>query len=207
VASKKWHETLKSTILEIGYQQAPTERCLFFHRCEEGELTLLLTYVDDVLIASESEDFMDRTIETLRQNYKIKVMQDPKNFVGLQITRDRDRKETRISQSRYISRMAEVYGLDGESRFMTPMETNLQIDKSHTPNDDTEFRGLIGASLYVARHSRPDISFAVNKLSQHQGYVTMKSRPMPEESSVTFSIPEVSNWCIPTVTLIHCEPS
>ena len=52
------------------------------------------------------------------------------------------------------------------------METALKIEKSNISNDDTEFRGYIGALLFLSRFSRPDISYPVNKLSQHQGRVT-----------------------------------
>lgn len=172
IASKRWHDELKSSLVEFGFQQTSIERCLYVHRTTEGQLTFIATYVDDLLIAADSRTFVDQVVEHLQKRYKLKVTDEPSNFVGVQIHRDKANRVLSIHQSKYIIRAAESFGLDAENRFNTPMETNLQLEKASIPNDDSEFRGLIGIALYIARHSRPDICFAVNKLSQHQGYVT-----------------------------------
>jgi hypothetical protein len=48
----------------------------------------------------------------------------------------------------------------------TPMESNQEIDESAPFSDANLFRSLVGSLIYLSTMTRPDISFAVRKISQ-----------------------------------------
>lgn len=171
ISPKLWHDTLREKLITIGYSVSVCERCLYFLR-RDTSIAILITYVDDILLASNSRTLLDETLHELSKAFKMKVHQSPKTFIGLEIHHDPQRRSLRISQSRYIRHLSTQFNISEGRSFTTPIETNLKIHKSESTNDDREFRAYIGALLYVARFSRPDIAFAVQLLSTHQGCVT-----------------------------------
>ena len=83
----------------------------------------------------------------------------------MEIQHSTDNTEIYLHQQRYIEKIAFLFGFDVGKDFTTPMEEKLHLEIAQQPNDDSRFRALIGALLYVAKHTRPDIYYPVNKLS------------------------------------------
>ena len=74
-----------------------------------------------------------------------------------------------LCQSRYIEKLAQKYRIvNSRRRFDTPMESGLKLLKGDVIETDLPYRSLIGALVYVAAATRPDISFATNYLSRFQ---------------------------------------
>ena len=121
--------------------------------------------MDDILYITGLEEEREITINRLQTRFQIKINRSPTSFVGLELKLDDS--TFRIHQRRYIERLAAIFGLNNKNHIVTPMETNMKIEKSHN-QCDREFRSMIGALLFISRFSRPNISFAVNKLSQYQ---------------------------------------
>jgi len=156
IAGKRWYDTLIAELLRMGFRRSNVDRCLFFKTASDGTLSILVIYVDDVLYGSNSEKDRLYVTETLKEKFRIKINLEPKSFVGLEISRDKETGQIYLSQSKYIERVAN-FNLTTGKPTTSPMERNLKIDRSNTPNDDTEFRSLIGALLFISQFSRPDI--------------------------------------------------
>lgn len=169
ISSRSWQNTLNQYLISIGFKET-AGRCVYMVE-KDGDVVLLVTYVDDILLASNCEILLADIIARLDQRFRVKISRAPKNFIGLELSYRADGALI-INQSRYIERMAKTFGLTEGRIYHTPMEKDLKLPRSDIPNDDSTFRGMIGALLYACRFSRPDIAFAVNKLSGHQGYVT-----------------------------------
>lgn len=169
VSSRCWFETLREVIADIGFVPTEAERCLFIYKSEEN-VALLAVYADDMLLSANSGTLRLSIIEKFRKRFQIKVAENPTKFLGMQI--DRAENKIRIHQALYIKKMTERLNLQNMSPVSLPMEPHLRIPKSEVPNDDREFRRLVGIILYVARFSRPDVTYAVNSLARHQGKVT-----------------------------------
>ncbi|KAJ8482436.1 hypothetical protein ONZ51_g5343 [Trametes cubensis] len=79
-----------------------------------------------------------------------------------------------ISQTALIDRVIEQFGLADAHPVSTPMESSCHLTRPTAPlSDDNKtaarawpYRALVGSLNYVAVGSRPDISFAVQQLSQ-----------------------------------------
>jgi hypothetical protein len=77
-----------------------------------------------------------------------------------------------LNQEHYIKGLVEEYGLEDGKTTGTPMQSNIKLVKS-TPKESEQFRkrGLdyrsaIGSLNYLSQCTRPDITYAVGKLSQ-----------------------------------------
>ena len=72
-----------------------------------------------------------------------------------------------LSQHRYIQDILQQFNMDGAKDVSTPLGTIevLSVSDKSPVVDATPYRKLVRSLQYLA-FTRPDISFAVNKLSQ-----------------------------------------
>ncbi|XP_061353774.1 uncharacterized mitochondrial protein AtMg00810-like [Gastrolobium bilobum] len=125
-----------------------------------------LIYVDDILVASNNLSEVQLLTALLDSKFKLKNLGPVKYFLGLEVARSS--KGISLCQHQYALNILQDAGLSGCKPKPTPMEVNLKLS-SHDGDplpDPTPFRRLIGRLLYLTI-TRPDLSFAVNHLSQY----------------------------------------
>ena len=95
-------------------------------------------------------------------------MGELKQIVGLEVTLDEGLGTTKISQSRYISKILNRFGMSNSHPVSMPLDPNVKL--INTPDDEhhniPEYGTAIGSLKYAAIGTRPDIAFAVQILSQ-----------------------------------------
>lgn len=81
--------------------------CLFTRK-ENGELTMIIIWVDDCIIASNRQIAIDELIVAL--NNKFKICSHPiDTFVGMKMERDRTSRKLYLYQHDYIKKVAEAF--------------------------------------------------------------------------------------------------
>jgi hypothetical protein len=163
-ASRQWNAKLTETLLSSGYNQSKADYSLFTKKTITG-FTAILVYVDDLVLGGTDTAEIDQLKTLLDHKFSIKDLGCLKYFLGFEVARSK----TGISlcQRKYTLDLLESTGLLATKPCPTPMQPQLQLHKtSGTPiSDPTAYRRLIGRLLYLT-HSRPEISYAVSKLSQ-----------------------------------------
>ena len=83
--------------------------------------------------------------------------------MGLEIVRDREKKEIYVNQAGYISRVLARFGMDQSRGRATPMDKDkIETRENDEPEADQEkYRQAIGSLLYAALGSWPDIVYVV----------------------------------------------
>ena len=163
-ASRQWFAKFSTALLEFGFIQSKADYTLFT-RSSEGCFIALLVYVDDVLVASDSSTAISRFIQLLNDKFKLKDLGQLKYFLGLEIARSEH--GISVCQRKYALEVLEDSGLLASKPVTFPMEPNVKFSKDQGAPlaDPTVYRRLIGRLLYLTI-TRPDISFAVQVLSQ-----------------------------------------
>lgn len=175
-SSKNWYDTLHNVLDELEFHRSSADRCLYYKCNPDKSFALLLVYVDDMLLLTDDPAIEKTTAEALKQKFKITTVHDPKFFVGFEIRRDTENKVIYLSQKKYIQRLLHRFQMEDSYPQSTPMETGLKLSRSADGRDDREYRAMIGGLLYLARGTRPDISFAVNSLSRLQASSTTNDK-------------------------------
>ena len=96
---------------------------------------------------------------------------EPQVFLGMEISRDRERRILRLTQSTYAGRVVERFEAEGERARLLPMEPGMKLRGCEEGQElDTSlfpFCELVGSLLYLAHCTRPDISYAVGVLTRY----------------------------------------
>jgi hypothetical protein len=164
-APKMWHKTFSTWAIEVGFFQSKFDQCLFIHSTKKQ---MMIIYVDDLLMTAESPVLMGEMCELLTSRFKSRVMGVPSYFLGMNIVYQKENGYVKLYQQTYIEAIVKKYGLETVMPKSLPMEPGKILMKSQTEVSQqfSQYGSLIGALLFLAVCSRPDISFAVGVLSK-----------------------------------------
>ena len=162
-ASRQWFAKFSSTLIQLGFTQSKADYSLFTRR-HDDIFMILLVYVDDVLIACNDKAEVDKFKVMLDDKFKLKDLGNLKYFLGLEVARSE--KGIALCQRKYTLELLNDAGLLGCKCAKTPMEHNLRLSKfeGEELQDPSYYKRLVGRLLYLTI-TRPDITFAVHKLS------------------------------------------
>lgn len=163
-AAHCWNQKFTNFLLKFGFVQSQADNCVFVGNFNCIKVLLIL-YVDDALILSESDKTLHSIVSYLKQAFDIRELV-LNRFVGLEILKTNN--SICISQRMYIEQLINKYNMSDAHPCNTPIDVNVQI----TNNIDNEqisfpYREAIGSLLYLSTATRPDISYGVNLLSRY----------------------------------------
>ncbi|CAI7772935.1 unnamed protein product [Closterium sp. NIES-54] len=94
-APRAWYHKLEETLLAGGFKKSECDHSLFLLQ-EKEQLLMLLVYVDDILLFSESAAMIERVEEMLEMQFKCSKMGDVKYYLGMHVQRDLDKGVLRL---------------------------------------------------------------------------------------------------------------
>ena len=99
----------------------------------------------------------------------MKDLGELKRFLGMSVIRDRKKRTIMINQHEYIQLVLDRFKMNICNPARTPFASGTELIKNTdtcTDEDRTYFQQVIGSLMYAAICTRPDIMYAVIKLSQ-----------------------------------------
>lgn len=164
-SARMWNQKIHTVLVQDGYQQSKIDNCLYKKRLSKG-WSYILIYVDDLIVASPTEDEIRRVEKVLQKNFKIKSLGELKCFLGQEIIKCPDGSYF-LSQKSYIEKLLKRFEMENCKPSIYPLEPGyLKMNSSAKLPDNEKYRSLIGALLYLAVNSRPDIAVCTSILSQ-----------------------------------------
>lgn len=166
-AARTWHRTITDMLLKMGFEQCKSDSCLYRKKYAGGEWMYILLYVDDILVVCKQPKYIRKVELELQTKLKITKLGNVSCFLGIRVVRDQEGFYN-LSQECFIKKMANSFGLASAKGSKFPMDTGYfknRQDSKPLPNI-AEYQRLIGSLLYIATHSRPDISACVGILSR-----------------------------------------
>lgn len=165
-ASHQWFLKFSITLLLLGFKQSYSDHTLFIKRVE-GRYVAVLVYVDDIIITSNNDDDVVSVTASLTGHFNLRDLGPLRYFLGLEIARSST--GILVSQRKYTLELLEDTGFLASKTSSIPMEpSNVLYQDNVEPllDDPLVYRRLVGKLMYLTI-TRPDITFAVNKLCQY----------------------------------------
>ena len=164
-APKQWHQKFDETILSFGFKLNQADKCVYSKFDNHGNGVIICLYVDDMLIFGTSIVHIQETKDFLSKSFQMKDMGEADVILGIKIKRDGGR--IKLGQSHYIDKVLNRFKLQDLTPISSPMEQGMKFTK-HTgkPISQLEYAKIIGSLMYAMTCTRPDIAFAVGKLSR-----------------------------------------
>ncbi|KAL4560332.1 hypothetical protein LXL04_032482 [Taraxacum kok-saghyz] len=140
-APRAWYIELTTFLLSVGFRKSRADPSLFVYN-HHNILAYLIVYVDDFVLTGPLHHFLG-----------VEVIPTKSGLF--------------LSQHRHVQDLLTQFRMDGAKEVATPLNPSvtLSLHDGSANTDPTPYRKLVGSLQYLA-FTRPDISFAVNKLSQ-----------------------------------------
>ncbi|SGY14535.1 BQ5605_C010g06226 [Microbotryum silenes-dioicae] len=161
-----------------GTKQAPREwatadACLYIKH-SGSSFAIITLYVDDGLIASNNQSFLDSELGSLHKAFQLKRLGPVSYFLGFEIHRTKD--YILVHQSKYVRTMLEKFDFASPSkrRAITPMDDRPSLRIDATPFADVSlYQSAVGSLQYASTRYRPDIAIAVRAVAQKNSCPTV----------------------------------
>ncbi|GJT09706.1 retrovirus-related pol polyprotein from transposon TNT 1-94 [Tanacetum coccineum] len=129
-------------------------------------------YVDDIIFGSKNPKLSKKFEKLMYNKFEMSMMRELKFFLGSQIYQSPC--GIFINQAKYAKEILKKHGMTSCDSIGTPMATKpLDADLSGTPVDQTKYRSMVGALMYLTA-SRPDIIHAICYRARYQARPTKK---------------------------------
>jgi hypothetical protein len=160
-APREWYLMLKSALLKMGFKQSDADPGIYYRNG-----VYLLLYVDDQLIMGPDMDKIQATIKEIGKEFVITDMGPAKMFLGVEIVRGP--KHVKLTQKRYTQSLLVKYATTNGKVVPTPAVAHSRDDADTNAMAESQpYAELVGSLLYLSTWTRPDISFAVGRLTRH----------------------------------------
>jgi hypothetical protein len=151
---------------QLSFTPSKGDTSLFYYN--KGRHTMfVMVYVDDIIVASSSQEAMNALLKDLEREFDLKDLGDLHYFLGIEVKKCTDGLV--ISQERYAADIVKQASMDKSKPVDTPLSTSEKLSAvegtSLGPEDSTKYRSLVGALQYLTL-TRLNISFALNKVCQ-----------------------------------------
>jgi len=119
--------------------------------------------VDDIIIAGNKETWIQEIVKSLKDEFFMKDVGEPKNFLGINI--ERTTEDMFLSQRIYTEHMLSRFRMMECKPAKTPIKTNpekFEDVEGEIVIESKPYRELVGCLIYLMLTTRPDLSTAVN---------------------------------------------
>ena len=171
-AGSDWNQELDAYLVgEAGFTRSAADPCLYFKKTHNTTLWVAV-FVDDLFQVSPSKS----AIGEFQQQLKKKFMLTPGTpgwLLGIRLERNIEEGTTTMSQTQYIDDLlAKLSMIDIKTAPLPDLVSeHLEVpqpDDEHLHEDDKFLlQQLLGALLYLALCTRPDIASAVRAVATH----------------------------------------
>ncbi|GJR36482.1 zinc finger, CCHC-type containing protein [Tanacetum coccineum] len=164
-APKQWHQKFDEVVLSSGFHLNQSDKCVYSKFDNSGKGVIICLYVDDMLIFGTDQNQVDKTKKFLSSRFSMKDMGEADIILGIKIKREN--KGIVITQSHYIEKILKKFNREDCSPVSTPMDPVEKL-KPNTgkPVDQLEYSRAIGCLMYAMTSTRPDIAYAIGRLSR-----------------------------------------
>ena len=171
-AGRQWYQKMHQALVELNFTSLDTDHCVYRlgHR---SAIMFIALYVDDLVILCNELNRLNQFKRDLSRVFDMKDLGEAQFILGIQIIRDRKNRTLTISQCEYVKRIVGDLQLSDCKPTATPLAHGVHLSKTDCPSPDKadaalkhRYQSAVGAIIYAMNGTRPDIAYAVTKLSQ-----------------------------------------
>src|SRR5271155_5596535 len=123
-ALRTWNESF----IGMEYTRLFSDQCVYI-RHQEYDLTLAAVHTDDITILGSDIDAIKKAKAELGKHFTITDLGEAKQIVGLELQRNLEEGTLKLSQTQYIHRTLEIFGLADSHAVNTPLDPNVKLIK------------------------------------------------------------------------------
>ncbi|CAI5514500.1 unnamed protein product [Closterium sp. Naga37s-1] len=168
-APREWHDTLRTTFAALGFVPSTNDPSLFLRTDTSLPPFYILVYVDDLVFATADTVGLAHVKSELQKRHTCTDVGELRNYLALQITRDRAQRTITLTQSHMVQQVLQRFRFEYSSPQSTPLPTGHSL--SALPSDESvepsgPYPELVGCLMYLMTCTRPDLAYPLSILAR-----------------------------------------
>ncbi|CAI7906947.1 unnamed protein product [Closterium sp. NIES-54] len=123
----EWHDTLRTTLAALGFAPSTADPSHILRTDTSLPSFYVLVYVDDLVFATADTEALTLVKSELQKRHTCTDLGEQRNYLGLQITRDRARRTIILTQSHMVHQVLQRFGFHFSSPQPTPLSTSHSL--------------------------------------------------------------------------------
>jgi hypothetical protein len=163
-SARAWNAKINDIMLKEGFTRSRADQCLYT-KFKNNKWMYVLVYVDDLIVVHDDDEVIAEFGEVLNRSFQTNDLGDVTYNLGIQVEGENDGSFL-LSQSAKIEAIIKQFGMNDAKGASTPMAASylkLNGEQEALPNNKL-YRQAVGALLYIATTTRPDIAAAISIL-------------------------------------------
>ena len=141
------------------------DSCMYVQN-DHNEISIILLWVDDILIASKTEAHLMQIKTRLNSRFKMTDLGKLSWFLGIQFKCENN--TIKMNRSRYMEKILSKFGMADSKTCSTSCEMDITKTSDKVSLIDSKpYHEIIGSLIYIMVATRPDIYYTVIRLSQN----------------------------------------
>ena len=169
-----WNSTLDNYLKKIGFLQSVSDPCVYISALGK-ELAVVGVYVDDIVVACQSDEQLVRIKKDICQKFAVKDLGKLHHFLGIRVVQDDN--TVWLGQPLYVEKVLTRFGMQDANPISTPVDPSTKLTKAAEGDekfDQSVYQSAVGCLLYLSTGTRPDIAFAVGNVAKFSSDPTRK---------------------------------
>ena len=171
-----WNFNIDTFLKECGFKACGPDHCFYVMWTSGDKLFIIVVlYVDDLIITSNSDPLMSEFKAKLCEKYKMKDLGELHWCLGMRVTRDRTKRTITLDQEKYIGDVLKRFNMLDCKPMLTPADGSIKLTREMSPTTAAEvsrmenvpYMSAVGSLMYAMVGTRPDIAFAVGAVSRY----------------------------------------
>ncbi|CAI7767939.1 unnamed protein product [Closterium sp. NIES-53] len=159
---------MRTTLAALGFAPSTTDPSLLLRTDTSLPPFYVLVYVDDLVFATADTEALTLVKSELQKRHTCTDLGELRNYLGLQIIRDRSRRTITLTQSHMVHQVLQRFGFRFSSPQPTPLSTSHSLSAPPS-NESVEPSGpypeLVGCLMYLMTCTRPDLAYPLSLLA------------------------------------------
>nr|GAT59056.1 predicted protein [Mycena chlorophos] len=172
-SGRRWYQRFAEICESMGLTRCSTDQAVFYHQDANG-FVVLAVHVDDCTIGGTNTALVNEMKSGFARYVEIVDLGEIHWLLGIEVKRNRQERTLSLSQTSYIQSIVRRYNLDDLKPLSIPMDPNVTLSSAQSPRTADElarmrsvpYKEAVGSLMYASLGTRPDITFAVTKLSK-----------------------------------------
>jgi hypothetical protein len=166
-AALAWWKELETFMKTMGFKRTSSDAGIFIYKDKQGRFVIAIVYVDDGLFMGLDKKLVDEKKSACMKHWECRDTGKVTEFLGMRVTQTA--ATVTIDQQQYLKKVLERFKMTNAKTATTPLPSGYQPVENKGPVNSVlrqKYQSVIGSLLYLMLGTRPDIAYAVIKMSQ-----------------------------------------
>ncbi|KAL7724842.1 hypothetical protein ACLKA6_012828 [Drosophila palustris] len=175
-SGRQWYKKLDNKLKEMELNPIAADPCVYLKKKGNGIIIVSL-YVDDLFVATNDAQMLKNLKSELSSNFEMKDLGKLSYCLGIEFNQNKEKKSFSMSQPKYIKDLLKQFNMEDCKTTSTPINTSEKLSTDMCPKNEAEkeeasklpYQNLVGALMWLAVSTRPDIAHAETDTPQKSG--------------------------------------